>query len=425
MRASAPREESTPHGRWAGASDERDGSCARGALPSRGDDAARSAIRAVFSRGEGKLLPTPHPRGAARREWSAKACLHRLHALVATLLGLAATVAGTGAVGEAGQAPVAIAVAEVVSEPVEVGSVFELEIAVEHPEGAEAAPVVEESLGAFRVMGLEPLEMEGAPAAESRFRLRLGAFVLPGDHDIPGVPVGIRDASGALSLLETPPAPVRVVSSLPPEAEDAGGDIHDIRGPFELRVPPRWGQIGLLAAALLVLIAAGWWLWRRRNAREAPVVPLPPPAAEAEAALARLARAGLLERGDVVAYYDRLGGIMKRYAGRRFDTPWSERTTGEIVRDLRLRAAPEYREALALLAAVLAEADLAKFSEHSFRPDAAESRFREAGMFLDRTRPPLAPEGDPANRAEAGIGPPTRGEGAAARRIEAPRVEGA
>lgn len=321
----------------------------------------------------------------------------------------AAFAAGAGQPGP--EPPVATAIAEVVSEPVEVGDVFELEVAVEHPDGAEAAPVVEESLGDFRVLAAVPLEPDGAFPGESRFRLRLGAFVLPGDHEIPPVPVGVRAPSGELALIETPPSPVRVVSSLPPDSAAAGGDIHDIRGPFELNVPPRWGAIGLLALGVLVLLAAGWWLWRRRGAREAPAVPLPPPAAEAEAALARLARDGLLERGDVVAYYERLAGIMKRYAGRRFETPWSERTTGEIVRDLRVRAAPEHREALTLLASILGEADLAKFSERAFRPDAAQSRFREAGMFLDRTRPPLTAEPDSADGTGKELAPPPGGAG--------------
>ena len=319
-----------------------------------------------------------------------------MRSIVLTLLGLAA--AGSGL----GQTPAADARAEVVSEPVEVGGVFELEIVVRHPAGAEAAPVVGEMLGGFRVMGAVRLEMDEAPPGESRFRLRLGAFVLPGDHEIPAAPVGIRTADGELSLIETPPAPVRVVSSLPPDPDEAGGDIHDIRGPFALRVPPRWGRIALLALGLGVLLAAAWWLWRRRRARETPAQPLPPPAAEAEAALARLSGSGLLDAGDVVGYYERLAGIMKRYAGRRFEAPWSERTTAEVLRELRLRAEPEYREALSLLQGILGEADLAKFSERPFRPAAAESRFREAGMFLDRTRPPLIPDGDPADGRSPG-----------------------
>jgi len=311
-----------------------------------------------------------------------------------TALGCLGLVSATGGAAQPGPGPAADAIAEVVSEPVEVGDVFELEVVVEHPEGAEAAPVVEASLGDFRVLGAVPLDPDGAPAGESRFRLRLGAFVLPGDHQIPPVPVGVRAANGALALIETPSAPVRVVSSLPPDSGEAGGDIHDIRGPFELTVPPRWGAIGLLALGVLVLLAAAWWSWRRRGARETPAVPLPPPAAEAEAALGRLARDGLLERGDVVGYYERLAGIMKRYAGRRFETPWSERTTREILRDVRLRAAPEHGDALTLLASILGEADLAKFSEQAFRPDTAQSRFREAGIFLDRTRPRLVVESD-------------------------------
>lgn len=331
--------------------------------------------------------------------------------LSATVVCCLAAVSAAAGAGQEGPEPAATAVAEVVSEPVEVGDVFELEVVVDHPEGAEAAPVVEESLGDFRVLGAVPLDPDGAPAGESRFRLRLGAFVLPGDQQIPPVPVGVRAANGALALIETPPAPVRVVSSLPPDSGEAGGDIHDIRGPFELTVPPRWGAIGLLALGVLVLLAAAWWAWRRRGARETPAVPLPPPAAEAEAALARLARDGLLERGDVVGYYERLAGIMKRYAGRRFEAPWSERTTREILVDLRLRAAPEHGEALTLLASILGEADLAKFSERAFRPDTAQSRFREAGMFLDRTRPPLVVEPDSGDGPGKELAPPRGGAG--------------
>lgn len=303
------------------------------------------------------------------------------------------------------------ATAEVVAEPVEVGEVFEVEVAVAHPPDAEAAPILDAALGEFRVLGADrapPTDGTETAPEGSRFLVRLGAFVLPGDHEIPAIPVGIRTGGGGLAQIETPPAPVRVVSSLPADDdEDAAAelrDIHDLRGPFLHEVAPRWGVIGLWTLAALVLALVVWWLWRRRRgAAEEPVVPLPPPAVEAEAALARLANSGLLAAGEVVRFYERLAGIMKRYAGRRFGAAWAERTTGEILHDLRARPLGGAEAALPLLAGVLLEADLAKFSDRPFRPAAAEARFTEAGLFLDRTRPSVTTD-DAADRGDASGG---------------------
>lgn len=325
--------------------------------------------------------------------------------------------------------------AAVVSEPVEVGAGFELEVVVEHPPDAEAAPAPAGALGDFRVLGAErtaPPDGAEAPGS-SRFIVRLLAGVLPGDHEVPAVPVGIRLATGELRQVEAPPTPVRVVSSLPPEDGSQAADIHDLRGPFLFDAPPRWGVIGgaLLAAALLA--AALLWFLRRRRSRVEETVPLPPPAAEAEAALARLGQSGLLAAGEVVRFYERLAGIMKRYAGRRFETAWSERTTGEILADLDARLGGRVGEALPLLAGILAEADLAKFSDSRFgdsrfRPEAAEGRFADAGRFLDRTRPSLAepPAEPPAESpAEPASGPPAPPKPAAAADFARPPEGGA
>lgn len=329
--------------------------------------------------------------------------------------------------------------AAVVSEPVEVGAGFELEVVVEHPPDAEAAPAPGGALGDFRVLGAErtaPPDGAEAPGS-SRFIVRLLAGVLPGDHEVPALPVGIRLATGELRQVEAPPTPVRVVSSLPPEDGSQAADIHDLRGPFLFDAPPRWGVIGgaLLAAALLA--AALLWFLRRRRSRVEETVPLPPPAAEAEAALARLGQSGLLAAGEVVRFYERLAGIMKRYAGRRFETAWSERTTGEILADLDARLGGRAGEALPLLAGILADADLAKFSDSRFgdsrfRPEAAEGRFADAGRFLDRTRPSLAeppaepPADSPAEPpAEAPSGPPAPPKPAAAADFARPPEGGA
>ena len=286
------------------------------------------------------------------------------------------------------------AAAEVVAEPVEVGAVFEVEITVDHGEGGAAAPLPDAEPGPFRVIGAGDAGPDPAPPGTSRFRLRLVPLVLPGDHEISGIPVGVRSADGTLTEIETDPIPVRIVSSLPPEEAETPEDIHDLRGPFALPAPPRWGTIALVLGALALLAVAAFLLWRRRRSRAPEPVPLPPPAAEAEAALARLSASGLLEAGEVEGFYERLAAILKRYAGRRFETSWSERTTGEILRDLGDRASGEHQAALPLLAGVLGEADLVKFSERRFRPEAARSRLLEAGAFLDRTRPPapVAPD---------------------------------
>ena len=72
------RGESTPHEPQEVARGESVGLCACGALSPRVDGANRCAIRTIVFRGEGKPLPTPHPRGAARREWMPSGFHHRL-----------------------------------------------------------------------------------------------------------------------------------------------------------------------------------------------------------------------------------------------------------------------------------------------------------------------------------------------------------
>ena len=70
--------ESTPHGPRNVPRAESGGLCACGALPPQVGGANRCAIHSTVFRGEGKPLPTPHPRGAARREWMPSEFHHRL-----------------------------------------------------------------------------------------------------------------------------------------------------------------------------------------------------------------------------------------------------------------------------------------------------------------------------------------------------------
>ncbi len=263
--------------------------------------------------------------------------------------------------------------------PVAVGEVFELEFGVEHPEEVTVAPPVLDGAGAFGVAGVT----SEAESGRTVLRLRLLALALPGEHEIPSLSLEAVGADGNRLAFDTPAVPVRVVSSLPPDAGEEA-DIHDIRGPHPIRLPPRYGALALIAAGVLALAGLLVLLWRRRARRETPVPPLPAPEVEALSALERLAGAGLLEVGDVEGFHERLAGIMKRYAGRRFGTGWVERTTDEMLRDLRPRLEGS---ALHELGKVLEQADRAKFSDAHLRPNAAADCLARARSFLDRTRP--------------------------------------
>ena len=82
------RGESTPHEPQDVPRAESGGLCACGALSPRVGGANRCAIHSTVFRGEGKPLPTPHPRGAARRRRAASEFHHRLLSLRETRGGL-------------------------------------------------------------------------------------------------------------------------------------------------------------------------------------------------------------------------------------------------------------------------------------------------------------------------------------------------
>ena len=85
------RGESTPHEPQDVPRAESGGLCACGALSPRVGGANRCAIHSTVFRGEGKPLPTPHPRGAARREGPPSEFHHRLLSLRETRGGFEST----------------------------------------------------------------------------------------------------------------------------------------------------------------------------------------------------------------------------------------------------------------------------------------------------------------------------------------------
>ncbi|HJS72832.1 MAG TPA: hypothetical protein VJ921_01000, partial [Vicinamibacteria bacterium] len=171
-------------------------------------------------------------------------------------------------------------------------------------------------------------------------------------------------------------------------------EIHDIREPVDLMVPRDFRLLGWLLLALLLALAA-YLIYRKLRKEpgrvEAPVVapPLPSPDVEAEAALRRLAEKRLVEKGEIAAFYTELAEILKRYVGRRFEVPYLERTTSEVLSDLRPKklAAGTTSE----LRGILDASDLVKFAKYAPEPAHAEETLALAHSWIRRTRPSPEP----------------------------------
>lgn len=278
---------------------------------------------------------------------------------------------------------------------VQVAEPLVVSVTVRHPPGAEFFLAGGASLLPFEL--IERTEEPSASPSETRIQLRIAAYRLPGDISVPSMKVEYRDPTdpeGKLHEISTEPIPIKLSTSLTPEVTD----IHDLKGPIEdVPVPSRWGRLWWLLLALVAAVLA-YLLYRRFQrkkvplARPVPAPPLPPPEVEAEQALRALGEARLLEQGKVREFYIVLSEIVKRYAGRRFEVAYLERTTSEILWDLR-RARVEGKWVDAL-GALLEPSDLVKFARRIPEPDESQRMLPQAFRFVDETRPappPLAP----------------------------------
>ena len=276
--------------------------------------------------------------------------------------------------------------ASVDKSEVQVGEELTLTLVLRHPpEGRYIAPP-DTAFTPFDVIGKS--EEEASPI-ETRLQLRLAAYRLPGDVEIPALQIQYQKEGGIASLT-TDPIPVEIATSLTPEVTE----IHDIQEPVDLTVPRDFRLLWWLLLALAAAILA--YLIYRKLRKEpegvkAPVwiPPLPPADVEAEAALRLLAEKDLIRKGELKAFYTELSEVMKRYAGRRFEVPYLERTTSEVMSDLKPRkllpgAVPDLR-------AILEASDLVKFAKVMPEAAQAEASFALALSWIQRTRPVPAP----------------------------------
>jgi hypothetical protein len=278
--------------------------------------------------------------------------------------------------------------ASLTPQPVAVGDRVTLTAVFTTSPGIHLAPAFSAtSLGEWEVFGIRALPTKPAGAElEQSFELVMTCWS--------ATATATPELAFAASL--PPAAPHRIVvapfkvtmRSVLAGAKDTG-EMKAPKGMIEFRSWWPWIMGGLA----VLLAVAGWWLWRRRVARAAGLAePVLPPEISAREALDQLLASSLLEEGQVKKFYSELSDVLRRYLERRFGIPALDRTTAELLPELRQQA--DLRHLFAELRVFLENGDLVKFAR--LVPDRAEidgdvGRVRQV---IDATAPrpvPVAP----------------------------------
>ncbi|HVO33587.1 MAG TPA: hypothetical protein VMU17_06705 [Elusimicrobiota bacterium] len=287
--------------------------------------------------------------------------------------------------------------AQVSPTTAKLGDLLTLSIRVTHPMHITVEPpAFQRSLGTFEVYSSSALPPEPAGAGlTDRFQAQLQNFAT-GQQLLPGLEVHYQDERGQTHELKTPELQV-MIQEVPPGPKDKGGEIRGLKGVIG---PVGWSPWWWIVALALIGVS-GVLLWRKRQ-RALAGPPPPPPIPADQLALQRLQElrnTDWIASGKLKEFYSALSEIIRGYLEGGFEIPALERTTAELLRDVRKR--PEFTgERLVELKDLLESGDLVKFAK--FRPDADEAlqAHATATRFVETTKNslwsfPAAPDGGP------------------------------
>ena len=263
-----------------------------------------------------------------------------------------------------------------------IGDAIRVHVRLSHPRGAAVRDAIGDSAGAFIVLGKSPFRTEGEGAT-------VGDIVVAkydsGDAVLPPLPF-LYSLSGDTALRTVATNELRLTIST--VAVDTSQAIHDLKP--QIGIPLEWWEILLAVLALLLVLAAGWFgvrWWKRRKQKVEGTLPEPPlrPAhVIAFEELARLKEQKLWQQGLLKAYYTEVTEILRRYLENRYRVMALERTTDEILDDLkRLRMSGDLSGRAESL---LRRADLVKFAKHAPGVPEHEESLRTAYDFVERTK---------------------------------------
>ena len=288
-----------------------------------------------------------------------------------------------------------------------VGDRILVTVTVTHPPNVTVSPpspVMESgsTLLLEQVQGAAPREKEkpaekGTPLGVVRelFLFHAQAFET-GTTSLPAFRVDWQGSGGKAGSVSTESVPLEIVSVL----KGPGEEPADIKPPAELPPPPfPWKAAGIAALALS-LLGAAFYLWHRRRrppgaGPEAPAVPSVPPHERAYRELEQLLASHLLRDGKIKEFHVELAEIIKRYLAGRFGIETLERTSEEVIEEMkRVRVGTA---STGLVREFLAETDLVKFARHFPAEEEVRLTVDRAYRLVDQTKLVVSPPPSPVS----------------------------
>lgn len=230
-------------------------------------------------------------------------------------------------------------------------------------------------------MGEEgPIERDGLTFMKKWYQLKAD---LVGSYVIPGAVFYYTNENGERKEIKTAQIFVEVKSVL--EDKETANDIRDIK-PIATIKRDYALLVGYVVASLLllVLIAASIYVYRVKF-QKVKVLPLRPAHELALEELDRLQKEGLIGKGIYKEHYFKLSEIFRRYLERRFGFQAVEKTTEEILPEIKgLKGFDEHVKRGA--ENFLYNTDLVKFAKHIPETSEIDQEYQETIDFINQTK---------------------------------------
>jgi len=272
---------------------------------------------------------------------------------------------------------------EYLNKTLTIGDPFEIIVTAKYPQSTDLSEPFVDSLEPFLIIEQNSQSVEEQGLVKNTYNIKMVPFGT-GELRIPAFKF-LHRMGDVIDTLSSNEISLKIASVMADDMED----INDIKKAVEF---PNFLPLiiaGIVIAVLVLSYLAYRYIGKLRRMR-AVAKPLPPPWAEAIAALEGIPMEDWLARGFFKRYYYAISETLKRYLERRFAFSAAEQTTTEIVTNLKKLKIPQHQE----FNEFFTRADVVKYAKYIPPDDEIRVAVQIAKDLVMKTKPEETVEND-------------------------------